>query len=212
MPPRGVILASLCLTLSVFAVAGGSPAWALDDGNGKVWRQVGETTGVTAAQVAQVCPRDGATPCSGSIGGRAFTDWIWATADQVVGLMGKYEPAILTANPPSIAGPDFFLSAMGFHADMRPTFSISGYQFFRASVQGWTSSTDEAGLPVSGGVGAGWWSPSGSFAVAVVADGVSPYQGVWLWRPSSDDLTAPVVTPSVTPRWERTAGTSPTSP
>ncbi|HXV03427.1 MAG TPA: calcium-binding protein [Gaiellaceae bacterium] len=197
MTARGVILASLCLAVSVVALAGGAPAWALDNGNGKVWRQVTDTTGVTAAEVAQVCPQDGATRCSGSIGGRLFTDWIWATADQVVGLMGNYEPAILTADPPSIAGPDYFLPAMNFHADIRPTFSISGYEFFSASVQGWTSSTDEEGLPVSGAVGGGWWPPSGSFGVAGVTDGVNPFRGVWLWRPSSDDLTAPVITPSV---------------
>jgi hypothetical protein len=52
MTARGVILASLCLALSVVALAGGAPAWALDDGNGKVWRQVTVTTGVTAAEVA----------------------------------------------------------------------------------------------------------------------------------------------------------------
>jgi hypothetical protein len=51
MPARGVVLASLCLTLSVFALAGGVPTFALDDGNGKVWRQVTDTTGVTAAEL-----------------------------------------------------------------------------------------------------------------------------------------------------------------
>jgi hypothetical protein len=84
MRARGTVLASLCLAVSIVVLAGGSPAWALDDGNGKLWRQVADTTGVTAAEVAQVCPQDGATRCSGSAGGRVFTDWIWATADQVV--------------------------------------------------------------------------------------------------------------------------------
>jgi hypothetical protein len=40
--------------------------------------------------------------------------------------MGNYEPAILAADPPSIAGPDYYMTAMNFHAVMRPTFSISG--------------------------------------------------------------------------------------
>jgi hypothetical protein len=43
----------------------------------------------------------------------ALTGWVWATAAQVVALMGEYEPAVLTANPPSVSGPQYFLSAGG---------------------------------------------------------------------------------------------------
>jgi hypothetical protein len=57
----------------VALAAGGTPAGAVppdpvDGGNGMEWRQLYETTGLSWDQVAQICPRDGATPCSGSIG------------------------------------------------------------------------------------------------------------------------------------------------
>ena len=41
------------------------PADLNDDGNGKRWRQLTETVGMTPDQVAAVCPRDGETRCSG---------------------------------------------------------------------------------------------------------------------------------------------------
>jgi RTX calcium-binding nonapeptide repeat (4 copies) len=183
----------------VVALAGGTPAWAFDDGNGKIWRQLRDTTFVTSSQVAQVCRRDGVTRCSGSVGGHVFTNWIWATDDQVIALMGLYAPAILTAAPPSVSGADYFGPATTFHSEaMRPTFEVNGYGFFHASTAGWTSSTDEAGLPIAGGVGAGWWPPSGGFGVGPTAEGADPHRGVWLWRPSTDDLTAPMITPTVT--------------
>ena len=53
-----------------------------------------------------MCPRDGVSRCSGSIGGRNLTGWVWATDAQVVELMGHYVPAILTADPPSVSGPE----------------------------------------------------------------------------------------------------------
>ena len=106
----------------------------------KQWRQLYETTGLTWSQVAQICPRDGVTPCSGSIGPRAFTGWVWATAAQVVELMGRYEPAILTASPPSVSGGAYFGTAIGFLDDMRWTGIISTYGFATPWTAGWTSS------------------------------------------------------------------------
>jgi hypothetical protein len=67
---------------------------------------------MTPAQVEAMCPRDGETRCSGALAG-----WIWATADQVKAVMGLYEPAILTADPPSVGGPEYLLSASEFIAD-----------------------------------------------------------------------------------------------
>ena len=131
MSRRSAILA-LCTSLFVVALVGGSPAGAAppdpaDDGAGKQWRQLYETTGLTWSQVAELCPRDGVTPCSGSIGPRAFTGWTWATDAQVVAFMGTHAPAILTANPPSVSGGDYFGTAMGFLAVMRWTGFVSTY-------------------------------------------------------------------------------------
>ena len=67
--------------------------------DGRHWKQVTETTGLTWNQVAAVCPRDGVNRCSGLAGGRDVNGWIWATDRQVVELMGHYAPEILTAEP-----------------------------------------------------------------------------------------------------------------
>jgi hypothetical protein len=199
---RRAILASFCMSLIVVALAGGTPAGAappnpVDDGKGTEWRQLYETTGLSWNQVAQVCPRDGVTPCSGSIGTRVLTGWVWATDAQVVALMGNYEPAILTANPPSVSGGPYFGSAQAFLADMRYTGYVSFYGGYSEWTWGWTSSTDEAGLPIAGSVGYGWWPPGGGFDVSGRADETNQYRGVFLWRPSGEDHTAPVITPTL---------------
>jgi Ca2+-binding RTX toxin-like protein len=110
--------------------------------------------------------------------------------------MGNYAPAILTADPPSVSGPDYFWLGQNFMADMRWTNTISGYGFYTEYTAGWTSSADAAGLPIEGRVGWGWWPPGGGFSVVGAAqpDG---YRGVWLWRPAGVDYSAPVITPTV---------------
>jgi Ca2+-binding RTX toxin-like protein len=178
-----------------FAIGAAGPASAAppvdltDDGNGKRWRQLDETVGMRVDQVAEMCPRDGETRCTGVLSG-----WIWATADQVRAVMGLYEPAILTAEPPEASGPEQFWTAAEFLTDMRSTFSVSGYGFHSTGTSGFTSSLDEAGQPVRGHVGYGWYPIGGGFSLGPNS---SPNVGVWLWRPVTDDLTAPVITPSV---------------
>jgi hypothetical protein len=188
----------LCLSLFV-ALAAALPAAAappdpVDQGNGEKWRQLYETTGLSWSEVAHICPRDGATPCSGSIGSRVLTGWIWATDAQVIELLGNYEPAILTANPPSVSGPADFALAAGFLAEMRFTGYVSTYGGYSEWTGGWTASTDAAGLPIAATVGYGWWPPAGSFSLTGVAAGADQYRGVWLWRPAGDDLTPPAIT------------------
>jgi hypothetical protein len=56
-----------------------SPASAAFPDDGKRWRQVTETAGLTWSQVAAICPRDGESRCSGSVGSHSLTGWIWAT-------------------------------------------------------------------------------------------------------------------------------------
>jgi hypothetical protein len=74
----------------------------VSDGHGKAWRQLIVTTGRSWTQVAQVCPRDGATPCNGAAGGRDLTGWVWATAEQVRALLAgvprHYERGLVSRN------------------------------------------------------------------------------------------------------------------
>jgi RTX calcium-binding nonapeptide repeat (4 copies) len=195
---RATLSVTVVAALAGAGTAAAAPPHPLDDGNGKKWRQLYETSGLSPTAVAQVCPRDGATRCSGSIGTRNLSGWIWATDDQVIELLGRYAPAILTADPPAVSGPDYFGIANGFLAEMRNTGYVSGYGFYSEWTTGWTASTDEAGQPISGRVGFGWWPPGGGFSVA--SNDVDPFggRGVFLWRPSTDDLTPPTITPTVT--------------
>jgi len=156
----------------------------VSDGAGKVWRQLTETTGLSWTQVAQVCPRDGASPCSGVIGGRDLRGWIWGTAEQVTALLGQFEPAILTT--PTVEGFEQFFSAENFFGSFRPTFSFAlTYQAGQHGA-GWTASTDEYGAPIAASVGNGhnMVSVAGSFSIAPVADPeeVSNMRGVFLWH------------------------------
>jgi RTX calcium-binding nonapeptide repeat (4 copies) len=172
--------------LLVFA----APASAAFPDDGKLWRPVPQTTGLTWSQVASVCPADGANRCAGAVGGRDLTGWIWATDAQVIALMGAYDPAILTADPPQIGGPEHLLQAITFVEDVKPTFFFSGYVDTNGSTNGWTATEHVA-------AGASYSYPyfAASFGVAEVADEASPYRGVWLWRPAGDDLTPPVIRP-----------------
>ena len=138
---RAIVSAVLLASLAWAAPAG---AWPPD---GKRWRALTETTGVTAAQLAALCPRDGASRCSGSAGGRNVSGWIWATSDQVLALMGHYEPRLLDADPSQVAGPEFLFSALTFVDEIRPTF-FSGYSSTNGYAGGWTAS-ERDGLPVA---------------------------------------------------------------
>ena len=77
---------------------------------------------------------------------------------------------------------------------MRVTFTVTGYNFHTSATSGYTASVDDAGQPVRGNVGFGWYPIGGSFSLGPVS---SPNVGVWLWRPVTDDLTPPVITPTV---------------
>jgi hypothetical protein len=192
-----VFCAFLLASLAMFS----GTAWSaqLTDGADREWRQLTETTGLSWNQVAEICPRDGETSCSGSIGGRDLKTWVWATDKQVTEFMGQYEPALLTADPTSVSGSSTMFTAMGFLEDMRPTFSVAGYVFFSESTSGWTASRDATGTPIEGRAGFGYPPPGGGFRVgpsgsAGVADA---YTGVWLWRPAGD-YSPPVISPNIT--------------
>jgi Ca2+-binding RTX toxin-like protein len=123
---------------------------------------------------------------------------VWATAGQVRALFGAYAPAILTADPPAVSGSDYYWPAIEFLGEMRYTGYVSGYGFYSEWATGWTASTDEAGQPISGRVGQGWWPPGGGFSLSSTDTDPFGTRGVFLWRPSTDDLTPPTITPTVT--------------
>src|SRR4051812_27062858 len=175
---RRVVPTVLCVLAVMPASASASfPA------DGKLWRQVAEAVGVTPADVAAMCPSDGASRCGG-----AYSGWIWATDAQVIALMGAYSPDLLTADPPSVGGADHLFQGISFLDDMRPTFFFSGYVDTTGFTSGWTASGNVAS--------AGYTYPyfNGSFGVGPVdGDEADRWRGAWLWRPDTDDLTPPVV-------------------
>jgi hypothetical protein len=166
------------------AVPPPSRSAAVNDGADRVWRQLTETTGLSWTEIAQVCPRDGASPCSGLVGGRDLRGWVWGTAEQVTALLAGYEPAILTA--PTVSGSEYFSSAENFFASFQPTFSFALTYSAGQHAAGWTSSTDGDGAPIAGFVGNGhdMVSISGTFSVASVADPdeISSSRGAFLWH------------------------------
>lgn len=184
MKPSAAFLRCLAISLPLLAASGATAN--VDDGQGKDWRQLTETTGLSWNQVAAVCPQDGATPCSGAVGARDLTGWVWASAPQVIQLFALYEPSVL----PSGSAAAFF-TAETFLSDFRPTFSFAITYAASASASGWTASLDSAGLPLYGSVG---WSTtpvsiSGGFGIGPVSDpnSVDFYRGVFLWRPTGAD-------------------------
>ncbi len=192
---RGV--ACLVIMASVAGATAHVASASIDnDATGKRWRALTETTGLTASQVATVCPRDGVAACSGAVAGKDLTGWVWATDAQVKALFGEYAPAIRTAVPPVLSSADLLMPAMDFLGKMGATFSITGYNFHSTVAIGWTSTT-AAGLPVVGSVDFGWYPILGSFALRSRADTASSQIGVWLWRLSSADITPPTITPTV---------------
>jgi Ca2+-binding RTX toxin-like protein len=196
MTKQRTALFVLCIAFVSFAPIGASPVDGFVDEE-KEWRQVYETTGLTWSQVASVCPRDGATPCSGSVAGKNLSGWVWATAEQVLGLMDNYVPTLSMENP-SVSGPEYMLPAAGFLGVMRWTTYVSLTYHYSEYTGGWTASTNADGLPIAGG--ASYQHPffDGSLGVGAAPDEASPYRGVFLWRTAGLDYTGPVVTPVVT--------------
>jgi hypothetical protein len=170
----------------LFASAVGTAQAGFNDGNGKEWMQLQGTVGLSWNQVAQVCPQDGVSPCTGSTAGPNLKDWVWATDVQVTQLFSLFEPAILTS--PTVEGQAQFFSAQQFLGPFafRPTTSFCETYFCGASAAGWTASKDATGAPIVGSVGWGNTNVSinGSFKIAPAADADATGSGlgVWLWR------------------------------
>jgi len=77
-------LGASLVTLLLFGVHGTASAGpTYTDGLGRQWLDVNDTTNFSWNDMAAICPTDGATPCSGSLGATDLTGWTWATRDQV---------------------------------------------------------------------------------------------------------------------------------
>src|SRR6266850_699129 len=156
----------------------------VNDNHGKEWRQLTETVGLSWNQVAQVCPRDSVSACTGVVGGRDLTGWVWATDSQVITLFSYFEPDILTN--PSISGQQYFFTATPFLNFLRPTFAFTITYASSQFTGGWTASVDTVGSPLAASVSAGTTPVSigGSFSVAPRSDPneMDSNRGVFLWR------------------------------
>ncbi len=198
MPSRTTLAATLFVVAFV-SIGAGSALANVEDTHGREWRQLYETTGLSWEQIDSVCPRDGATPCSGTVGGKDLTGWVWGTDTQVLELLTEYAPELATANPPFLSGPAYFGRGAAFLNVMRWTLTQSSNYHFTEWTRGWTASTDASGTPIGGG--AAFSHPIFTGQIGIAATGtvteVDPYRGVFLWRTSGLDYTPPVITPTL---------------
>ncbi len=180
-------LITLCLAAPTVPLALGLGAGAAPTVEGNEWRELYTTTGLSHAQVATVCPIDGATPCAGTVAGLDLSGWVWATAPQVRALLDDYAPALASAEPPTITGLEGFAGASGLLGVMRWTTYTALTYFYSEYTSGWTASVDGAGSPIAAGAqfatSLTGGTTSGSIGLGAEVDSASPNRGVWLWRP-----------------------------
>jgi hypothetical protein len=184
--------ASLCLALWALQ----APCWAAyPDGNGREWRQVLATKGISWADLAAACPRGGAAPCSGMVGGVDLDGWTWASHEQVKALFNTLLSDLPGAAPRhglsdavgSVAGARYYwLVASLLSSAFEPTYLWPGNYGMGIGIAGMTSSVDDKGQAVMGSFGYGhdMVSIEGHFAIQPMPAAL-PYAGAWMWRPST---------------------------
>lgn len=174
-------LAALVLTLLCATESVGQVAYV--DAQGREWRQMAGTTGLTWNQVDAVCPSDGVTPCAGMVGGVNATGWVWATQTQVMELFSETVPEIAQAS--SVGGPGYVLQGLSFFGPFKPTFeyytTFGGYNY----INGWTA-TSNGVTAIAPEVSAQYPVFYGSFNVLgqVAIGATSSYRGVWMFKPA----------------------------
>lgn len=159
---------------------------AYTDSQGRQWRQVNLTLARTWFQVAAVCPTDGVTPCTGSLGSVNVTGWVWATRQDVIELLAEWVPAIQPSG--EAGGAQYTLQGLSFFDTFQESaFSctVVGCSF---GLAGWCSSTVETTggtYGVSANVGAGYNPNYGSFTANLSAprNEINAYRGVWMYLP-----------------------------
>lgn len=180
-----------CLAGATLAASSSLYSAPVDDGLGREWRQLTETTGLSWDQVALVAPQDGQTPIVGSINGRNLTGWVWATDAQVADLFSLWAPTILESPTWSVGGWEYLGFATQFQSVFQVTQHLQGcptYQpcFNFKLVAGWTARSNGSTVPAVGSVASDSWAmiPSGSFSISESAATASSTRGVFLWRPT----------------------------
>lgn len=206
--------ALVCLTLGVLP-ASASTAYA--DGNGREWRQVSDTKGISWDEMAAVCPLQGASPCRGGVDriGVDLGGWTWATREQVKDLFN-----ILLSDLPQFAAADrlpaegglrsgqhiYWLAASALTSAFEPTFVSATNYSTSIGVAGMTSTRGSNGQVVLGtfGYGHGMVRLDGHFAIEIIPSAPS-FAGAWLWRPSMSPRTAVAIQaipePGTTAMW-----------
>ena len=175
------------MVCAMVACAGGAAfGQNYNDGNGREWRQLTATTGLTWNQIATVCPTaaQGGGVCSGVVGGRDFTGWHWATQDDVRALLGTFAPEVVTSG--CVGGPQYAGAGIYMLGGGVINATWSAYTTFGGSLylNGWTSTLNPQGQAHMGSASGNYPVFDGSFCVL----GTSPvgsfvnYTGVWLWR------------------------------
>ncbi|MFN0147135.1 MAG: calcium-binding protein [Dehalococcoidia bacterium] len=138
--------------------------------------------------MATVCPQDGLTQCSGSVGGRDLTGWTWATGDQLLALLQQFDPTISWANPVVGLG-----GGIGFLNVFRPTAWFANTYSAWESASGWSASKDAAGLPISAGADFSHPPISGALGIGSGPEGASAAHGVFLFRQAGLDYSPPII-------------------
>lgn len=181
------------LTLTVLALVTppGAHGQGVNDGRGREWRQLTETTGLSWDQLAAALPRDGVTPGSGMIGTRNVAGWVWATEAQVVDLFSLWAPGLLESPERAVGGYEFLTPALQFQSVFLPVYQIRGcptYQpcFNYRLVAGWVAQDDGSAVPAAASVSSDTDAmiPGGWFAVEDPAGTSTAPRGVFLWRPT----------------------------
>lgn len=154
------------------------------DAQGRSWRQVTETIGQSWEAVAERCPVDGVTPCSGTLGSQDLTGWVWATDQQVAELFEEFMPGIAAAG--SLSGNACVLPGLSFLGTFTPTYA--GYTTFGASfyISGWSSTRPRgAAAGFVPEIAAGYQPNHGSFNLLAQAGitTANAYRGAWLFHP-----------------------------
>ncbi len=156
---------------------------AFVDAQGRSWRQVTETIGSSWQAIAERCPVDGVTACSGTLGSQDLSGWVWATDDQVAELFEEFMPGISAAG--SLSGGNCVLPGLGFLGTFTPTSST--YTTFGASfyISAWSSTSARGSKAIAPEVAAGYQPNHGSFSLLtqVSMTSASAYRGAWLFKP-----------------------------
>jgi hypothetical protein len=179
----------------------GTDALAFQDGEGREWRDLGDTEGITWAQASKLCPVNGQHACKGTIDGIDLSGYVWATRRQVMDLFNLKLPVSmkLDAGQPARFGLDQLAAVEAFLAEvMKPNHTFCINYACGEGVMGLTAS--RAG---QGGVyvGAALWHRTpvmieAGFTVATLVDSDRALvdHGLWMFR--SDESMPAVPEPS----------------